>query len=290
MQVAMDNAGDTQASLEASLRSEMAIFASGLASNLTLDFITTHNPNPVANCKVTALPNQKPSETIKYTVKKGDTLWGISKKYSVAVDDLKNDNNLKDDTIKIGQVLTINVVAPKAFNVHINLDYQQRLGEIVHPGQLNKLINTAKHNQMAKPYTAQSGGVWTKWGNTGYNILTDNTGRLISSVGSKVPKYNQMRGANHQLIIHPHEQWESYEAVNHAAHISKFPSEGLEKIVHYSMKETAQTVEIVGTEAEVAKIIGNIGKFAKFTGYAGETVVVFANGYNVWSKIGRAHV
>ena len=111
MQVAMDNAGDTQASLEASLRSEMAIFASRLASNLTLDFITTHNPNPVANCKVTALPNQKPSETIKYTVKKGDTLWGISKKYSVAVDDLKNDNNLKDDTIKIGQVLTINVVA-----------------------------------------------------------------------------------------------------------------------------------------------------------------------------------
>ena len=67
MQVAMDNAGDTQASLEASLRSEMAIFASRLASNLTLDFITTHNPNPVTNCKVTALPNQKPDETIKYT-------------------------------------------------------------------------------------------------------------------------------------------------------------------------------------------------------------------------------
>ena len=42
-----------------------------------------------------------------YTVKKGDTLYSISKKYNMSLNDLKNLNKLKSNDIKIGQKLKI---------------------------------------------------------------------------------------------------------------------------------------------------------------------------------------
>ena len=42
-----------------------------------------------------------------YIVKKGDTLYGISNQYGVSVIDLKNINNLKDETIVEGQQIMI---------------------------------------------------------------------------------------------------------------------------------------------------------------------------------------
>ena len=42
-----------------------------------------------------------------YTVKKGDSLWSISKKYNISVDELKNANNLVSNLISIGQNLII---------------------------------------------------------------------------------------------------------------------------------------------------------------------------------------
>ena len=49
----------------------------------------------------------KKSKTNTYTVKKGDTLYAISKKFGVAVDFIKKLNNLKDNTISIGQKLLV---------------------------------------------------------------------------------------------------------------------------------------------------------------------------------------
>ena len=44
----------------------------------------------------------------KHTVEKGDTLYSISKKYSITLDQLRKANNLTDtDVIKVGQKLTI---------------------------------------------------------------------------------------------------------------------------------------------------------------------------------------
>ncbi|SMC70157.1 glucosaminidase domain-containing protein [Pedobacter africanus] len=42
-----------------------------------------------------------------YTVKQGDTLYGISKKFKISIDDLKSLNNLTDTGIKIGQKLIL---------------------------------------------------------------------------------------------------------------------------------------------------------------------------------------
>lgn len=43
----------------------------------------------------------------KHVVKKGDTLYSISRKYAVSVDDLKRWNYLYDNSIKVGQKLTV---------------------------------------------------------------------------------------------------------------------------------------------------------------------------------------
>ncbi len=44
-----------------------------------------------------------------YTVKSGDTLWTISKKYNLTTDELMTANNLKTDSLSIGQILKIPV-------------------------------------------------------------------------------------------------------------------------------------------------------------------------------------
>ena len=47
------------------------------------------------------------SAQLVHTVKSGDSLWKISKKYGVSVDKLKQQNNLTSDMILVGQQLLI---------------------------------------------------------------------------------------------------------------------------------------------------------------------------------------
>lgn len=54
----------------------------------------------------TVLPPIVPNESV-YTVKKGDTLYAISQKYNITVDELKKLNNLTSNTLSIGQKLNI---------------------------------------------------------------------------------------------------------------------------------------------------------------------------------------
>jgi len=44
---------------------------------------------------------------VYYTVKAGDTLYGIANKYSLSVDELKNMNNLKNNNLSVGQKLLV---------------------------------------------------------------------------------------------------------------------------------------------------------------------------------------
>ena len=51
-----------------------------------------------------------------YIVKSGDSLWSISKKFNLSVDELKKNNNLSSNLINVGQVL--NVSNNNSFNVY----------------------------------------------------------------------------------------------------------------------------------------------------------------------------
>ena len=54
---------------------------------------------------------QKQSDLIQktnlYVVKKGDTLYSISRKHNISVQELKNLNNIKDSNISVGQSIKI---------------------------------------------------------------------------------------------------------------------------------------------------------------------------------------
>ncbi|MER3320134.1 MAG: glucosaminidase domain-containing protein [Allomuricauda sp.] len=49
----------------------------------------------------------KQYEVFTHEVRKGDTLYGISKRYDISVDELRRLNNLNDNIISIGQLLNI---------------------------------------------------------------------------------------------------------------------------------------------------------------------------------------
>lgn len=50
---------------------------------------------------------KKPISNSEYQVTKGDTLYSISKKYNISVEELKRKNNISDNTLSIGQILKI---------------------------------------------------------------------------------------------------------------------------------------------------------------------------------------
>lgn len=83
-------------------------------NNTTVDNIKKLNnlsSNNLSVGQVLKLSYDTKNEDIKesniYTVKKGDSLWLIANKYGTTVDELKNANNLKSNTLSIGQTLII---------------------------------------------------------------------------------------------------------------------------------------------------------------------------------------
>ena len=51
------------------------------------------------------IPNQ--SGSITYTVKSGDNLYSIARRYNTTVDEIKRKNNLTSNNLSIGQILVI---------------------------------------------------------------------------------------------------------------------------------------------------------------------------------------
>ena len=69
---------------------------------------TYKHPTSRVSMKQTAVTSISYNSIKEYTVQKGDTLYSIAKRYKVSVNDLRINNKLKDNTIKIGQILKIN--------------------------------------------------------------------------------------------------------------------------------------------------------------------------------------
>lgn len=67
----------------------------------------TFQPNPNTSNPDSTGPTNTDSSSIFYTVVKGDTLYGISKRFGTTVEALQKLNNLSGTTINIGQVLRI---------------------------------------------------------------------------------------------------------------------------------------------------------------------------------------
>lgn len=57
--------------------------------------------------KISENVEENKPESNTYIVKKGDSLWLISKNYNITVEELKKANNLTTNILSIGQVLTI---------------------------------------------------------------------------------------------------------------------------------------------------------------------------------------
>ncbi len=57
--------------------------------------------------KLSVKPLPKATEWVNYVVQPGDTLYAISMKYQVAVEDIKSHNGLSNNTISIGQILVL---------------------------------------------------------------------------------------------------------------------------------------------------------------------------------------
>ncbi|MBC7792608.1 MAG: peptidoglycan DD-metalloendopeptidase family protein [Clostridia bacterium] len=55
---------------------------------------------------------EAPAETVEYVVQPGDTLWRISQRFAVSVTDLQSRNNLKTNSVKVGQKLRVIDAAP----------------------------------------------------------------------------------------------------------------------------------------------------------------------------------
>ncbi|TDW44277.1 flagellum-specific peptidoglycan hydrolase FlgJ [Flavobacterium sp. 270] len=67
--------------------------------------IRNSSSTPTSNTKTNS--NSNSNDPSLYEVQKGDTLYSISKKFNVLVDDLKQKNNLSDNAISIGQKLKV---------------------------------------------------------------------------------------------------------------------------------------------------------------------------------------
>src|SRR5204863_9825090 len=60
-----------------------------------------------SNAVVKTSPVTKPANEITHVVTKGETLYSISKKYNINVEQIKTWNHLTDDNVKVGTLLII---------------------------------------------------------------------------------------------------------------------------------------------------------------------------------------
>lgn len=79
------------------------------------DLLNDNGPNAVkvANTEGNIAGNGNSVSFINYTVVAGDTLYSIARKFSIPVDNIKADNQLTDNTVKLNQILRIRSNQPQ---------------------------------------------------------------------------------------------------------------------------------------------------------------------------------
>lgn len=79
------------------------------------DLLNDNGPNAVkvANTEGSTAGDGNSVSFINYTVVAGDTLYSIARKFSIPVDNIKADNQLTDNTVKLNQILRIRSNQPQ---------------------------------------------------------------------------------------------------------------------------------------------------------------------------------
>ena len=87
------------------------LYSIAKANNISVDTIVSDNSltsNTLNIGQVLKIPiSNNTNNTIKYTVKSGDNLYSIAKKYNTTTNDIKKKNNLSSNVLSIGQTLNI---------------------------------------------------------------------------------------------------------------------------------------------------------------------------------------
>lgn len=66
-----------------------------------------YNPNPAPTTRPKPKPVVVKPKRIRHLVKKGDTLWGLARKYGTTVSKIKKANGLRSDVIRAGKTYLI---------------------------------------------------------------------------------------------------------------------------------------------------------------------------------------
>lgn len=121
------------------------------------------------------------AEAASHKVSKGDTLYAISKKVGVTVDQIKSANKLKSNTIKIGQ----NLVIP---STKVETKVQSKVQTVVKTKVENKTVsnNVKEFKVTATSYTASCKGCSgiTK---TGINLIKNPDMKVIAVDPKVIP-------------------------------------------------------------------------------------------------------
>ena len=88
-------------------------------------------------------------EFINYTVKKGDTLYSIARRYDLSVDTLLKDNGLKTNTLSIGQTIKIRIKSTGVLEECFGGDY---IGDSYVVKKGDTLYSIAKNNNISVSY------------------------------------------------------------------------------------------------------------------------------------------
>jgi hypothetical protein len=85
----------------------------------------------------------------EYSVKKGDTLFGIAKKFGISVNKIKTENNLTGDVIKLGQKLKI---TGKNFDIN---DLGDSLENLNYPEKFYAILEVIEEQNLEEKFPAE---------------------------------------------------------------------------------------------------------------------------------------
>ena len=126
---------------------------------------------------------QAPANSSYYTVKSGDSLWSISKKYGLTVDELKQANNLTSNLLSIGQ----NLLIPKKESETNTNEYIVKKGDTLY-AIANKYNTTVDNLKSINNLTTDSlsiGQVLKIPSNNNYETYTVKSGDTLYAIAKK---------------------------------------------------------------------------------------------------------